>query len=176
MGDFITDRASVFVLSQLPGGISLGAYADQGFFNQDNFPLFDSYSESNDAGVMKADQLQKVKDNRNLVADATQLKDKFHILSWTLTQGPEDVLNPEKAIMNLGVSVFDDLIVDAFNSFTPESFPNVLYVDALGIRDEPVNFPWDKVDSVATNTDIAALAMAINNAKAGRNPYITGAA
>jgi len=176
LGDFITDRASVFIFSQLPGGISLGAYADQGFFKQDNFPLFDSYSESNDAGVMKADQLQKVKDNRNLVADPAQLKDKFHILSWTLTQGPEDVLNPEKAIMNLGVSVFDDLIVDAFNSFSPESFPNVLYVDSLGIRDEPVNFPWDKVDAVATNTDIAALAMAINNAKAGRNPYITGTA
>lgn len=174
LGDFITDRASVFVLSQLPGGISLGGYADMGFFNQDNFPLFDSYSESNDAGVMKADQLQKVKDNRNLVADPAQLKDKFHILSWTLTQAPEDVLNPDKAIMNLGTSVFDDLIVDAFNSFTPESFPNVLYVDSMGIRDKPVVFPFDKPAQVATNTDIASLAMAINNAKAGRNSYITG--
>lgn len=174
LGDFITDRASVFVLSQLPGGISLGGYADMGFFNQDNFPFFDSYSDSNDAGDMKADQLQKVKDNRNLVADPAQRKDKFHILSWTLTQAPEDVLNPDKAIMNLGTSVFDDLVVDAFNSFTPESFPNVLYVDSVGIRDKPVVFPFDKPAQVATNTDIASLAMAINNAKAGRNSYITG--
>ncbi|KAF2712462.1 PLC-like phosphodiesterase [Pleomassaria siparia CBS 279.74] len=174
LGDFITDRASVFVLNQLPGGISLGAYADQGFFNQDHFPLFDSYSESDDAGKMKADQIQKLKDNRNLVADAALRKDKFHIFSWTLTQGVEDVLNPDKAIMNLGVSVFDDLVFDAFNAFTPESFPNVLYVDSLGIRDKPVNIPFDKVSNVGKTADIAALAMAVNNAKAGRNAYITG--
>ena len=140
---------------------------------QDNFPFFDSYSETNDLGKMKADQLKKLKDNRNLVADSGKRKDKFHVLSWTLTQGPEDVLNPEKAIMNLGVSAFDDLVVDGFNAFTPESFPNVLYVDALGARDEPVNFPYKEVDKVATTNDITALAMAINNAKAGRNGYIT---
>lgn len=174
LGDFITDRASVFIFAQIPGGISLGDYANQGFFNQNNFPIFDSYSNSNDAGDMQKDQLQKVKDNRNLVADAGQRKDQFHILSWTLTQQPEDVLNFDKAIMNLGVSVFDDLVSNAFNSFTPESFPNVLYVDSLGIRDKPVVFPFDKPKSVPTNNDIAALAIAINNAKAGQNPFITG--
>jgi hypothetical protein len=174
LGDFITDRASVFIFAQLPGGITLGDYASQGFFNQDHFPIFDSYSNSNDAEAMEKDQIQKVKDNRNLVADDAQRKDKFHILSWTLTQQPEDVLNPDKAIMNLGTEVFDDLISNAYNGFTPESFPNVLYVDALGIRDEPVVFPFDKPRSVGTNNDIVVLAIAINNGKAGRNSYITG--
>ncbi|KAF2738186.1 PLC-like phosphodiesterase [Polyplosphaeria fusca] len=174
LNDFIGKSASVFIFAQLPGGITLGDYANQGFYNQDNFPLFDSYSNSNDANKMEGDQLQKVKDNRNLVADGSKRKDKFHILSWTLTQQPEDVLNFDKAIMNLGVSVFDDLVDKAYNAFTPESFPNVLYVDSMGIRDKPVVFPFDKPRSVATNTDIAALAMAINNGKAGRNSYITG--
>lgn len=174
LGDFITDRASVFIFAQLPGDISLGNYANQGFFNQDNFPLYDSYSNSNKASDMQSDQLKKLKDNRNIVADAGKRKDKFHILSWTLTQQPEDVLNPDKAIMNLGVSVFDDLIEKGFNAFTPESFPNVLYVDSIGIRDKPVVFPFDKPRSVSTNSDIASLAIAINNAKAGSNSHVTG--
>lgn len=123
---------------------------------------------------MESDQLQKVKDNRNLVADPGARKDKFHVLSWTLTQQPEDVLNPENAIMNLASTVFDDLFSKAYNSFTAESYPNVLYVDAFGIRDKPSVFPYDKPRTVPTNADIAALAIAINNGKAGRNSYITG--
>ncbi|KAF2687063.1 PLC-like phosphodiesterase [Lentithecium fluviatile CBS 122367] len=174
LNEFIADRAAVFVLAQLPGGISLGNYANQGFFNQDNFPLYDSYSNSNDAGKMQADQLSKLKSERNLVADASKRKDKFHIFSWTLTQQAEDVLNPENAIMNLAVGVYDNLFVEAFNAFTPESFPNVLYIDAVGIRDKPVGFPYDKVKSVGTNGDIASLAVAVNNAKAGGNNYIIG--
>ncbi|KAJ4305428.1 hypothetical protein N0V90_000959 [Kalmusia sp. IMI 367209] len=174
LGSFITDRASVFIIAQLPGGIELGDYANQGFFHQDNFPFYDSYSESNDAEKMKNDQLDKLKAERNLVADDAQRKDKFHIFSWTMTQQAEDVLNPENAIMNLAVEVYDNLFVDVFNAFTPESFPNVLYIDAIGIRDKPVKFPYDKVSEVGRNSDIISLAIAINNAKAGRNVYITG--
>ncbi|KAF2007103.1 PLC-like phosphodiesterase, partial [Amniculicola lignicola CBS 123094] len=138
LGDFITDRASIFIVAQLPGGITLGDYANQGFFSGDNFPQFDSYSDSNEVGTMSKDQLKKLKEERNIVADGSQRKDRFHILSWTLTQHPEDVLNPDKAIMNLGVEASDSLYVEAFNAFTPQSYPNVLYVDAIGIRDEPV--------------------------------------
>jgi hypothetical protein len=174
LNDFIADHASVFVLAQLPSGISLGSYANQGFFNQDNFPFYDSYSNSNNAATMQSDQLAKLKSERNLVADSSQRKDRFHILSWTLTQQAEDVLNFDRAIMNLAVSVYDNLFVEAFNAFTPQSFPNVLYIDAVGIRDKPVTFPYDKPRSVATNSDIASLAIAVNNAKAGRNGYVTG--
>ncbi|KAF2019644.1 PLC-like phosphodiesterase [Aaosphaeria arxii CBS 175.79] len=174
LGDFITDRASVFIVAQLPNGISLGNYANEGFYNQNNFPFYDSYSNSNKADDMENDQLSKLKAERNIVADSASRKDKFHILSWTLTQQPEDVLNFDKAIMNLGTSVYDHLFDKAFNAFTPESFPNVLYVDSLGIRDKSVVFPFDKPRSVPTTNDIAALAIAINNAKAGRNGYVTG--
>ncbi|KAF1974873.1 PLC-like phosphodiesterase [Bimuria novae-zelandiae CBS 107.79] len=174
LGSFITDHASVFIFAQLPNGISLGDYANKGFFSAANFPIYDSYSNSNSAGDMQKDQLGKLAAERNLVADDAARKDVFHILSWTLTQQPEDVLNPDNAIMNLASEVYDALFVDAFNAFTPEAFPNVLYVDAIGVRDKPVRFPFDEVKEVGRNYDIISLAVAVNNAKAGKNVYITG--
>ena len=75
----------------------------------------------------------------------------------------------------MAVSAFDSLISDAWNAFTPQSFPNVLFVDSLGVRDKSVVFPFDKVKSgLSTNTDIAAFAVAVNNAFAGRNSVVTG--
>jgi hypothetical protein len=174
LGEFITDRASVFIFVQLPNGISLGNYVNQGFYSTANFPYYDPYSDTNNRDNMKSDQLTKLKQNRNIVSDDGARKDKFHVLSWIMTQQPEDVLIFERAIMNLAVDVFDDLISEAWNAFTPESFPNVLFVDALGIRDKSVVFPYDKPRSVPVNNDIAALAIAINNGMAGRNGYITG--
>jgi hypothetical protein len=174
LGDFITDRASVFVIAQLPNGITLGNYANQGFYSGANFPFYDSYSNTNNRANMESDQFRKLKENRNLVSDSSARKDKFHVLSWTLTQQPEDVLNFDKAIMNMAADAFDDLVSEAWNAFTPESFPNVLYVDALGIRDKSVVFPYDKPRTVGVNNDIAALAIAVNNGIAGRNGYVTG--
>lgn len=137
-------------------------------------PVFDSYSDTNSRDTMKSDQLAKLKSNRNLVSDPSTRRDKFHLLSWTLTQQPEDVLNFDRAIMNMAASAFDELASEGWNAFTPEAFPNVLYVDALGIRDKSVVFPYDKPRNVAVNYDIAALAIAVNNGMAGRNGFITG--
>ncbi|CAO2647713.1 Nn.00g086350.m01.CDS01 [Neocucurbitaria sp. VM-36] len=123
---------------------------------------------------MKSDQIAKLGANRNLVSDPSSRKDKFHVFSWTLTQQPEDVLNFDRAIMNMAASAFDQLVSEAWNAFTPENFPNVLFVDALGIRDKSVVFPYDKPRSVVVNYDIAALAIAVNNGMAGRNRYVTG--
>ncbi|OCK83889.1 PLC-like phosphodiesterase [Lepidopterella palustris CBS 459.81] len=173
LNDFIQNSASVLIIAQLPGGISLGDYANQGIFSQANFPVFDSYSNSNSAETMEADQLQKLAANRNIVADPGSRKDVFHLLSWTLTQQPEDVLNPDRAILNLAVTVYDDLFSTAYNAFTPESFPNVLYMDAYAIRDKPVLFPYDKPAAVTAYPDVYALAMAVNNGIAARNSYVT---
>ncbi|USP73780.1 PLC-like phosphodiesterase [Curvularia clavata] len=175
LADFITDRAAVFIVAQLPSNMQLGAFANQGFYSGRNFPFYDQYSNSNNLETMKNDQLAKLKQQRNIVADARERKDVFHIFSWTLTQQPEDVLVFDKAIMNMAVSAFDSLISDAWNAFTPQSFPNVLFVDSLGVRDKSVVFPFDKVKSgLSTNTDIAAFAVAVNNAFAGRNSVVTG--
>jgi hypothetical protein len=104
-----------------------------------------------------------------VVSDTASREDTFHILSWTLTQQAEDVLLYDKAILNMGAAAFDDLVSEAWNAFTPQSFPNVLYVDALGIRDKSVVFPFDGVGSVGVNGDVAALAVAVNNGVVGRN-------
>jgi hypothetical protein len=174
LGDFITDRASVLIIAQLPAGITLSTYATQGFYSSANFPMYDSYSNSNSLASMQADQLAKLHSNRNIVADAAQRKETFHLLSWTLTQQPGDVLNWDRAILNLAAAAFDALVSEAWNAFSPQSFPNVLYVDALGIRDKSVVFPYNKPLSVPTNVDIAALAVAVNNGMAGRNGVVTG--
>jgi hypothetical protein len=174
LGDFITDRASVFVVAQLPSGIKLGDYAQQGFFESKHFPFYDSYSNSNDVNTMREDQLKKLSTERNIVSDSKSLKDKFHIFSWTLTQQAEDVLNLDRAILNLNAEAFDDLVEKAWNGFSPESFPNVLFIDALGIRDKSVVFPFDKPRQVPVNGDIVALAIAVNNGLAGRNKVVTG--
>jgi hypothetical protein len=104
-----------------------------------------------------------------VVSDTASREDTFHILSWTLTQQAEDVLNFDRAIMNMAAEAFNELVSEAWNVFTPTSFPNVLYVDALGIRDKSVVFPFDGVGSVGVNGDVAALAVAVNNGVVGRN-------
>jgi hypothetical protein len=174
LGDFITDRASVLIIAQLPAGITLSTYATQGFYSSANFPMYDSYSNSNSLVSMQADQLTKLRQNRNIVPDPTQRKEIFHLLSWTLTQQAEDVLNPKRAILNLAADAMGPLVSEAWNAFSPQSFPNVLYVDALGIRDESVVPPYNRPREVPTNADIAALAVAVNNGMAGRNGVVTG--
>jgi hypothetical protein len=106
LGEFITDRASVLVIAQLPSGITLSDFANQGFYAGQNFPFYDEYSNSNHLATMKSDQLAKLKQNRNIVAETSERKDKFHIFSWTLTQQPEDVLIFDKAIMFVLPSFF----------------------------------------------------------------------
>lgn len=172
--DFITNRASVLVIVKLADGIKLGGYANQGIFTRQNFPIYNRYSNTTNQARMQSDQLDKLRKHRLIVSDPLKRKDKFHVLSWTLTQHAKDVFNFNKAIMNMAAGAFDDLVSEAWNAFTPEVFPNVLYVDALGIRDKCVVFPYTKVKVVNVNRDIAALAIAVNNGMAGKNAYVTG--
>jgi hypothetical protein len=74
----------------------------------------------------------------------------------------------------MAASAFDDLISETWNVFTPQSFPNVLFVDSLGVRDKSVVFPFDKPkQGLQANPDIAAFAAAVNNGIAGRNRVVT---
>ena len=100
LAEFITDRAAVLIVAELPDGISLAKFANQGFYSTErNLPTYNEYSNSNSLATMKADQKAKLKANRNIVASETDRKDVFHVFSWTLTQQPGDVLNFDKAIM-----------------------------------------------------------------------------
>ena len=68
---------------------------------------------------MRDDQLAKLKEQRQITSDADTRKDKFHILSWTLTQQPEDVLNLDRAILNINAAAFDDLVEKGWNGTQP---------------------------------------------------------
>lgn len=165
-------KAAVLVVADIPSDISLGNYGREGIFSRGNFPLYDSYSNSNNGGNMQADQLRKLAENRNIVADGAARKDIFHVLSWTLTQQ-----NPitEDAIVNLAVSVWNPLFTNGYNAFKPESFPNVLYMDAYACRDRAAKNPFaNGPDDVPAYHDVTALAMSVNNAIASKNTYITG--
>lgn len=166
-------KAGVLIVADIPSGISLGKYGKEGIYTRRNFPLYDSYSNTNNGGNMRADQLRKLSENRNIVADNGARKDGFHVLSWTLTQQ-----NPvtEDAIVNLAVSVYNSLFTDGFNAFKPESFPNVLYMDAYACRDRAAKNPLASgPEDVPAYHDVTALAMSVNNAIASKNPYITAA-
>lgn len=170
--DFIKpDRAGVVVFIDAPsqdvdGAIKPGAYLKDGIFSSRNFPYFNSYSATDDFGKMRDDQLGKMRANRRVVPGGD---DRFFMLSWTLTAGPhQDIL---RSTTKTYYPLFE-----AFNAFTPESFPNVLYVDAFGMQyPQKLNLPGDFVPFPPRKTrDITALAMAINNGMAARNKYITG--
>lgn len=116
---------------------------------------------------MESDQLSKLASNRNLAA--TNTKDTFHLLSWTLTQQ-----NPfGDAIVNIAVSVIDDLFSTAYSAFTPTSYPSVLYLDAFACRDRASNdLTKSTPDTVPAYWDVAALAVAVNFGIAGSNSWV----
>ncbi|KAF2759910.1 PLC-like phosphodiesterase [Pseudovirgaria hyperparasitica] len=168
LNDYIASSAAVLILAELPNGISLGNYASQGIYSSTSFPRFDVYANSDDRTTMENDQLAKLRAQRHV--SATDTKDTFFSLSWTLTQQ-----NPfGDAIVNLAVSVWDDLFAKAYAAFTPESYPNVLFLDAYAARDR-AGFPVsEKPASVPAYPDAAALAVAVNFGVAGRNGFVTG--
>ncbi|KAL6169471.1 hypothetical protein ACJQWK_04493 [Exserohilum turcicum] len=175
LADFITDRASILLIVELPRDITLGAFANQGIYTSANFPTYNAYSKTNNLATMQQDQLAKLRAQRKIVGNAGARKGVFHVFSWTLTQDVNDVLNYDRAIMNMATDAFDALISNAWPAFTPQSFPNVLYVDSLGVRDKSVAFPFlEPKKNLPVNVDIAAFAVAVNNAVAGRNAYVLG--
>jgi hypothetical protein len=93
--------------------------------------IFNSYSNTNDLSQMENDQISKLHNNRKIRGFSPQ--DGFHVFSWTLTQNVEDILGGwTSSIYDLAEEAYDPLFETGFASITPDSFPNVLYVDLLG--------------------------------------------
>lgn len=109
------------------------AQPSNGIFGPKNFPHEDSYSNTNNQPKMAVDQLAKLKEKRNLVADQASLKDDgFHLLSWTLTTQTSDFVFPATIAGYAVGKVLDPLFWKAYNAFTPASYPTVIYVDYVG--------------------------------------------
>lgn len=177
-----SDKAAVLIIAnEIDNGV-IGSYQREGIFSRDNFPsLFDSYANSNELGVMQEDQLRKLKENRNIVPDEKARKDGFFLLSWFLTlQGLENISSlPENSLLSISAGRTYTPLFEMFNFFTPESFPNVLYLDGFGnrhsrprpLRPNRRRGGQSAVDAI--NFEVTALALAINEV-AGKNKYITG--
>lgn len=105
LADFITDRASILLIVELPRDITLGAFANQGIYTSANFPTYNAYSKTNNLATMQQDQLAKLRAQRKIVGNAGARKGVFHVFSWTLTQDVNDVLNYDRAIMYVSLSL-----------------------------------------------------------------------
>jgi hypothetical protein len=155
------------------------ALLSEGIFARTNLPVFDSYANTPNERLMATNQLQKLERERSITADDAQRKDTFFILSWTLTNNVESILKG-KSIAHLALDLaYDSIFWRAYNSFTPESYPNVLYMDFLGTADWAPTIPgqpkWPAMPPDGTYPDVMLLAMAVNLQIASQNKYVLGA-
>jgi len=141
--DFIGGgRGCVLVFVKGASQQVLDEYRAEGIFGIDSMPIYDSYADTDDAGQMISDQIAKMR------AHKTAPGSEMFLLSWTLTlKGAGNVFGP--SIIDLAERVRARLYGTVLNEATPQSFPNVIYVDAFN---EPA---------------LAALAMAVNRKVAG---------
>lgn len=129
------------------------------------------YSDTNSARRMGPDQLAKMKLHRRLGPEGHEdTRDGFFILSWTLTYKPGDLLS----LMDMASIALNTLFWQAYHQFTPYSYPNVLYVDYLGLP-YALDNGWDEQQFFnASSGHMIALAMAVNLQIASQNCYVGG--
>ncbi|KAJ4326729.1 hypothetical protein N0V84_002847 [Fusarium piperis] len=135
--DFIQDRAAVIIvvdaqLYKTEDRVDLSAFADKGFFRRNQLPLYDSYADTNIQNDMIANQLDKMRKERQ------STDSPMFLLSWTLTQ---DILN----IIENGKGANRALIEKLWPAMSSSTYPSIISVDA---------YP--------PNRDFVALSMAIN--------------
>jgi hypothetical protein len=144
LSDYIGQgKAAVLVIVDPSNPISLGSFANNGFFPASSFPLYNSYSDSNDLNTMSADQIAKMKQQR------PNPQSQPFLLSWTLTQNSTQAstcfLGTASSILDLANTADPALPSRVWPAISKQTFPNVLYIDNM----------------VSTNT--LALAMAVND-------------
>jgi hypothetical protein len=129
--DFIRNGPAVVVIirdSLANGGaVDLGTFAGQGFYPTGMFPIYNSYSDTDDQNDMIRDQLEKLQSKRpNPNASP-------FLLSWTLTQQAGSSFGiAGKSIIDLAQSVFPELFVSKslWGVLSKETYPNFIMIDA----------------------------------------------
>lgn len=147
LSDFIGNNcAAVIVVVDADGsGISLGDYANQGFYSKSNFPVYNEYSDTNDL-----DQMIDGKDKGQLTKMKEQRTDRgasYFLLSWTLTQNTLQAatcrISPASSILDLANTANPQLYVRLLPACSNQCYPNILYIDNV------------------QSSDIVAMAMAV---------------
>lgn len=154
LSQFIGDGPCVLVVAELPSNITLDSYFAKGIIAMTpNFPVYNSYSETDDLDTMAADQLTKLANCRK------NPDEPIFLLSWTLTESVIDTIwgsvpipGDLNSILELAGTAYQPLF-ETFSNFTAQTYPNVLYVDLFGTFDQ---------DATSPSTEITALALAIN--------------
>jgi hypothetical protein len=159
--DFIGSQAAVVVVVQPSDAtVTLGTFADQGFYPRQSFSLFDSFAGTANLAQMQTDQLIA----KLPVQRPSPDKGAF-LLSWTLTQSADAAARCPVALPPDPVLVpSDDSILDLAARAAPALYQNVLPV--CNRSTYPNILEIDDVHS----PDVAALAMAVNSKAAWDTP------
>lgn len=135
-------KAAVLVIVA-SDGVNPGAYAEKGFYTSKNFPLYDSYSNTNDVNTMMRDQLKKMAEQR------TTPDSSYFLLSWTLTQSATQASTCSTgfadSIQKLAYTANPLIYKELLPACSARTYPNILYIDFVN------------------TSNIAALAMAVNS-------------
>jgi hypothetical protein len=136
-----------------------------------HFSRHDSYSSTAEPGTMNREQIADMRQGRDIREGSG--KEQFWVLSWTLT--PADV-NTLLSMSTRGLATaygYDSVFWYAYYEFTPFSFPNVLYMDAIGFAEgtgsTDQNELWGE-----SNGELTATAIAVNLLIVSKNCYVGG--
>ena len=117
--------AVVVIFSPGDASTGLGAYHGQGFYTYAQLNAYNSYSNTNDAATMVADQLAKLQ-----VPGVA-----YRLLSWTLTQDATEAATCEfgtaSGILDLARAANPLLYSKLLPACSAGVFPNVLFVDDM---------------------------------------------
>jgi hypothetical protein len=148
LADFIGNGAAVVVIVDTSSDLRLGGLAGQGFYLPTNYQVYNVYSNTSDLSTMQADQLRKLRSIRSNPGA------EYFLLSWTLTQSPEQAASctESQSILTAANVANATLAGMLLPNCSAQTYPNVIYVDG--------------VDS----SDFAALSMQVNDIALGTAP------
>lgn len=145
--DFIRDGPAVLIiLDNAQAGESMelpASFADQGFYTDENLPVFNRFANTDGVEEMSRDQLGKMRDESGG-------NDELFLLSWTLTT-PLDI---RAKSVEAGARLMGDLwpVVRGEGSGEGGGFPNLIMLDGIG-----------RVGAAIKGGNVAALCMAVNS-------------
>ena len=154
LGDFIGSQAAVVVVVQPSNStITLGSFANQGFYTPQSFSVFDSFANTDLLDAMQTDQLTNKLPVQRPDPDAGSF-----LLSWTLTQSlaaavrcpvyfPPDNSTPISypSVLDLAAQAWPALYQNVLPASNRRTYPNILDTDNV------------------QSSHVAALAMAVNS-------------
>ncbi|MDL4912985.1 MAG: prolyl oligopeptidase family serine peptidase [Enterobacterales bacterium endosymbiont of Blomia tropicalis] len=131
LNDYISDGNAAVIIVVEPSGenIKIDEFIGKGFYPATRFPVYNSYSDTNDLDAMIKDQLEKMRKEK------TSPESSYFLLSWTLTQSASQVTTCAtglgKSILDLAGDANAALNENLLPACDKNCFPNIVYIDAI---------------------------------------------